>query len=139
MAVYSKTYTTKGGKMQPRKIKAKITKCRILNDFVFNAVKALQNISRVKYYGTNVLCDVLRGVVSKKISGNKLDKIPEYGMYKELPFEKVKNIVGWMITEHFILRTKGDYPVLHSTYEGLHYSEFITEAGLEKLKKYLEQ
>ena len=110
-----------------------------LNDFVFNAVKALQNISRVKYYGTNVLCDVLRGEKKKKISGNKLDKIPEYGMYKELPFEKVKNIVGWMITEHFILRTKGDYPVLHSTYEGLHYSEFITEAGLEKLKKYLEQ
>ena len=110
-----------------------------LNDFVFNVVKALQNISRVKYYGINVLCDVLRGVVSKKISDNKLDKIPEYGVYKELPYEIVRNCIEWMITEHYILRTKGEYPVLHSTYEGLHYSEFITEVRLENLKKYLEQ
>ena len=110
-----------------------------LNDFVFNVVKALQNISHVKYYGINVLCDVLQGVVSKKISDNKLDNILEYGVYKELPYEIVRNSIEWMITEHFILRTKGEYPVLHSTYEGLHYSEFITEARLENLKKYLEQ
>ena len=30
------------------------------------------------------------------------------------------------------------YPVLHSTYEGLHYSESITEGKLKKLKKQLE-
>ncbi|MCM1057122.1 MAG: hypothetical protein NC517_05885 [Firmicutes bacterium] len=33
--------------------------------------------------------------------------------------------------EHLILKTKEKYSVLHSTYEGLHYSE--------KLKKYLEE
>jgi len=37
------------------------------------------------------------------------------------------------------LKTKGRYPVLHSTYEGLHYSEIITQNKLKKLKKYLEE
>lgn len=46
--------------------------------------------------------------------------------------------VDIMISEHYILQTKGKYPVLHSTSEGLHYSESITEGKLNKLKKYLE-
>lgn len=37
-----------------------------------------------------------------------------------------------------MLQTKEQYPVLHSTYEGLHCSESITEGKLKKLKKYLE-
>ena len=39
---------------------------------------------------------------------------------------------------NYILKTKGKYPVLHSTYEGLHYSESITEGKLKKLKIQLE-
>lgn len=52
--------------------------------------------------------------------------------YKKVIFE-------WMISERLILKTKGRYPVLHSTYEGLHYSEVITEDELSKLKNYLEE
>ena len=44
-----------------------------------------------------------------------------------------------MIKEHYTLKTKGQYPVLHSTYEGLHYSESITEGKLKKLRKHLEE
>ena len=36
-------------------------------------------------------------------------------------------------------KTKGKYPVLHSTYEGLHYSEKVTVSKLKRLKKYLEE
>ena len=67
-----------------------------------------------------------------------MDKIPEYGIYKSLPTDVVRNVVDWMISEHYILKTKGKYPVLHSTYEGLHYSESITEGKLKKLKEQLE-
>ena len=42
-----------------------------------------------------------------------------------------------MITQQLILQTKERYPVLHSTYNGLHYSEFITEDKLKKLRKFL--
>ena len=43
--------------------------------------------------------------------------------------------------EHKDLKTKERYPVLHSTYDGLHYrySESIIKGKLQKLKKYLEE
>ena len=109
-----------------------------LNDVVFNIVKALQNVSRIKFYGMTVFCEVLCGEENKRIQDNKLDKIPEYGIYKTLSGDAVRTVVDWMISEHYILKTKGKYPVLHSTYEGLHYSESITEGKLKKLKKQLE-
>lgn len=109
-----------------------------LNDVVFNIVKALQNVSRIKFYGMTVFCEVLCGEENKRIRDNKLDKIPEYGIYKTLSGDAVRTVVDWMISEHYILKTRGKYPVLHSTYEGLHYSESITEGKLKKLKKRLE-
>lgn len=56
-----------------------------------------------------------------------------------MPLEIIQSIIEWMIAEHYILKTKGKYPVLHSTYEGLHYRDSLTEGKLKKLKKYLEE
>lgn len=109
-----------------------------LNHLLFIVVKALQNISKVRYYGVTVLAEVLKGIDSRKIVENKLDKLPEFGALQDMPYETIKAVIEWMITEHLILKTKGKYPVLHSTYEGLHYSEMITKGKLHKLKKYLE-
>ncbi len=108
-----------------------------LNEVVFNILKALQDVSRVRFYGVTILCDFLRGADNKKITDNKLDKLSEYGLYKQVSFDALKRIIEWMISEHYILQTKGDYPVLHSTYEGLHYSDSITENKLRKLRDYL--
>ena len=55
-----------------------------------------------------------------------------------MPFDTIKSVIDWMFAEHLILKTKGKYPVLHSTHEGLHYSEVMTEGKLKGLKKYLE-
>lgn len=110
-----------------------------LNDLLFTVVKALQNVSRVRFYGVTMLADVLKGTDNKRISENKLDRIPEFAALKDMPYETIKAIIEWMIAEHFILKTKEKYPVLHSTYEGLHYSEVITEGKLYKLKNYLEE
>ncbi len=109
-----------------------------LNEIVYTVVKALQNVSVIKFFGVTVLCNVLRGISDKKIMDNGLNKIAEYGLYSKIPADTVKAIIEWMISEHYILQTKGKYPVLHSTYEGLHYSESITKAKLQKLKKYIE-
>ena len=109
-----------------------------LNDVVFTFVKALQNVSRIKFFGVTVLCEVLCGSESKRLSENNLDKIPEYGAYRSYSVDEVRTIVEWMIAEHYILQTKGKYPVLHSTYEGLHYSETIAEGKLKNLLKRLK-
>lgn len=110
-----------------------------LNDVVFTVLKALQNVSIIKYYGVSVLAGVLKGYNSKKIFDNELNQIREFGALEDLNFDTIKSIIEWMISEHLILKTKEKYPVLHSTYEGLHYSEVVTESKLKKLKKYLEQ
>ena len=48
-------------------------------------------------------------------------------------------MITWLITNGYILKTKGQYPVLHPTYNGIHYAEIMTEKQLKKLKKYLDE
>lgn len=110
-----------------------------LNELIFTIVKALQNVSRNKFYGVIILVDVLKGVNNKKIFENQLHLVTEFGALKEMPHETIVAVIDWMISEHLILKTKGKYPVLHSTYEGLHYSEKVTASKLKRLKKYLEE
>lgn len=110
-----------------------------LNELIFTIVKALQNVSRNKFYGVTILVDVLKGVNNKKIFENQLHLVTEFGALKEMPHETIVAVIDWMISEHLILTTKGKYPVLHSTYEGLHYSEKVTASKLKRLKKYLEE
>lgn len=110
-----------------------------LNELIFVVVKALQNISRIRFYGATILVDVLKGANDKRVIDNKLDKIPEYGALNDLSYATIRSLVTWMISQHFILKTKGKYPVLHPTHEGLHYADVITENQLKKLKKYLEE
>lgn len=109
-----------------------------LNEVLFTVVKVLQSISRVKFYGMTMLTAVLKGMGNQKICGNALDGIPEFAALKNMPCEMIKAVIEWMISEHLILQTKGKYPVLHPTYEGLHYSERITKDKLCRLKKYLD-
>ena len=110
-----------------------------LNEIIFIVLNAHQNISKNKYFGVGILADVLKGTVSKRIFDEKLNMVPQFGGLEKLQYEKIRAIIEWMIAEHYLLKTRGKYPVLHSTYEGLHYSENITERKLKKLKTYLEE
>lgn len=47
------------------------------------------------------------------------------------------NIIDWLIEQKIILKTKGTYPVLNPTYDGMHYAETMTNAKLKKLQVYL--
>ncbi len=110
-----------------------------LNEIVFIIVKSVQNISQDKFFSVSTLVDVLRGHQTDKVVNNQLHNVTEFGKLKDIPYESIATIVDWMIMEHLILKTKGRYPVLHPTYEGLHYSECITNEKLVNLKKLLEE
>ena len=110
-----------------------------LNDVLHTVLQCLSHISDKKYYGVSVLVDVLRGSQSKKIMDACLNHITEYASLKEIDRESLVAIVEWAIDNHFILRTKGMYPVLHPTYEGTHYNETITANKLKKLLDYLQR
>lgn len=110
-----------------------------LNEVIFIILKSLQNISEDKFFGRTTLANVLRGSNNKVIRDNSLHMKKEFGTLKEMSYPTLLAIIDWMIEEHLILKTKGRYPVLHSTYQGLHYAEKITIQKLNKLKEYLEE
>lgn len=110
-----------------------------LNEIIYNVLCALQNISKIRFYGFKVLCAVLHGEEIERLQASGVDRIPEFGICKDMTMNDIRAIVEWMISEHYILATKERYPVLHATYEGLHYSETITVRKLSNLKKMLEE
>lgn len=108
-----------------------------LNDTVYTILQCLANVSAKRYYGISVLTDILRGANSQRIKSAALDGIPEYGALKHIRREVLVSIIEWLIEQRFILKTKGTYPVLHPTYDGLHYAETMTNAKLKKLQAHL--
>lgn len=105
-----------------------------LNELLAIILQCLSHISEKRYYGITVLVDILRGSQSNKIIGANLDQIPEYSSLRKVKREDLTYIVEWLIKNHFILQTKGLYPVLHPTYDGIHYSETITTEMLVNLR-----
>ena len=108
-----------------------------LNDTVHAILQCLSNVSAKRYYGISVLTDILRGANSQKIKTAELNSIPEYGTLKHIRREVLIGIIEWLIEQKFILKTKGPYPVLHPTYDGMHYAETMTNAKFKKLQAYL--
>lgn len=109
-----------------------------LNGLLPIILQCLSHISEKKYYGTTVLVDVLRGSQSKRVKEAHLDEIQEYGVLQAVKREDITLMIEWLIENHFILQTKGPYPVLHPTYDGIHYDETITPQKLKKLLEYLQ-
>ena len=109
-----------------------------LNSVIHTILQCLLNISRKHFYGVNILIDVLRGANSKRIVESQFNTLAEYGTLKALDREDIHCIIEWLIENNFILRTKHPkYPVLHSTYEGMHYDSIITNKKLKELLKIL--
>ena len=85
-------------------------------------MNALVHISETKYFGVSILSGVLRGSNAEKIKKNGLDKVKEYSALSYLSGEEVTRLIYWLIGRHYIIKTTGQYPVLHITSEGLKYA-----------------
>jgi len=109
-----------------------------LYELARNVISCLNNISENYYFGITILISVLRGGKRKQITKHMLSEVPEYGMYSDMSRDDMRAIVQWMINNHYMLKTKAKYPVLHPTYNGNHFDECITKKQIRDLKKYLE-
>lgn len=110
-----------------------------LNEVIHITLSGLQNVSSFRYYGITMLVNVLIGATTKRLFDAKLNTVPEFGKLNNASKEEVHAIIDWLIEHNYILKTKGQYPVLHPTYNGMHYDEQMTLKRLKQLKKYLEQ
>lgn len=129
-------------------VNTKVMKANDSNDMSFkgqdlmeltrNTVNCLGHISENYYFGITILISVLRGGKRKQIIKHKLNEVPEYGIYANMSRDDMRAVVQWMINNHYMLKTKAKYPVLHPTYEGNHFDDCITKKQIKDLKKYLE-
>ena len=104
-----------------------------LNYVVHTILQCVSNISEKQYYGVTVIVDILRGSQNQRIKTKDFDQLEQYGLLKSISREDLEIIIEWLIENHFLLKTKGMYPVLHPTYDGIHYDEKITVGNLKKL------
>lgn len=104
-----------------------------LSDIVYTIFLCLSHVSEKHYYGISTLVDVLRGAQSKKLLSAGLNSVAEYGKLKHLSRDSLGLILDWLIENKFILKTKGQYPVLHPTYNSMHFDETMTSGMLKKL------
>lgn len=63
-------------------------------------------------YGINVIAGVLRGENRAKLRSYGLTEASCFGIYKEMPEEKLKNIMNEMIAEQYLFMTKDKYMLL---------------------------
>lgn len=110
-----------------------------LNHVIVTILQCLNDISAKRYYGATTLVDVLRGSQSKKIHDGGLDAIDGYSTLSGLSRDDLAFIIEWLISNGYILQTKGLYPVLHPTSKGINYSENMTNQKLHVLKRALEK
>lgn len=128
--------------------KAKVMETNDSNDMSFkgqdlmelarNTINCLGHISENYYFGITILISVLRGGNRKQIVKHKLNEVPEYGFYADMSRDDMRAVVQWLINNHYMLKTKAKYPVLHPTYNGNHFEECITKKQIRDMKKYLE-
>ena len=109
-----------------------------LMELARNTINCLGHISENYYFGISILISVLRGGNRKQIAKHKLNEVAEYGLYADMSRDDMRAVVQWMINNHYMLKTKAKYPVLHPTYNGNHFDECITKKQIKDLKKYLE-
>lgn len=120
-------------------VKSVVYKGLDLNYVIHTVLQCLSDLSEKRYYGVTVLVDVLRGSKNQRIKDADLNVTKNYGALSNVSREDLEIIIEWLIEKHFILKTKGMYPVLHPTYDGTHYSEKITLPALKKLKEILSK
>lgn len=92
-------------------------------------------ISEKHFFGTEVLINVLRGSACQKVKKYKLNESMTYGRLTGIDREALRSIIDWLVHNGFLYRRDGRYPVLHITYNGNHFDEFMTAALLKDLAK----
>lgn len=109
-----------------------------LNEILHTILQTLSDISRRKFYGSAILTNVLRGSEDKTIRTDQLSEAEGYGKLKRIDRADVVYLIDWLIQKGYILKTKGNYPVLHPTNKGMHYGEVMTRQQLFTLRRKME-
>lgn len=124
-------------KVEEADIKKVVWRDKNLNNVCYWVLKSLIEVSETRFYGVNMLAQVLTGLNRKSIKENNFDKLNTYGIYKDIDFDDIKIIIQFLIDEGYIVKTGQMYPVLHISSKGIDYKKNMDVKTLNKLKKTL--
>jgi len=108
-----------------------------LIDIIGIILNCVKEISEKRFFGKQILMNVLRGYSNLKITEHKLEQTLNYGKLSYINRYELDLIIDWLISKDFILQRNKLYPVIHITYSGNNYLEVITKTQLTNLARLL--
>lgn len=103
-------------------------------------LECISALSLRKFYNKETVTDVLQGALTTVIQKDKLQNIPQYGVLQHSNRQVILDCIEFLLRNHFLLQTKhARYPVLHMTYEGNHYAEYMTDTMVKRLSTELNE
>ncbi|MCM1329424.1 MAG: DNA helicase RecQ [Ruminococcus sp.] len=82
-------------------------------DVTVEAQKIMSCIIRAgQRYGVKMICGILRGEASDRISAAGLDKLSTYGIMADVSEKRIRNITDKLIASGYVEKTEGEYPIL---------------------------
>ena len=67
---------------------------------------------RNRFFGRVTLRDFFKGAHTKALLDKGLDRTYGYGLLSHLPAERILQILDWLVQNHMLIQTEGQYPVL---------------------------
>ncbi len=84
-----------------------------LTDITLEAQKIFSCIFRMReQFGVAMVAEVLKGSAGKRILQLQFDKLPTYGLMKDVPLADLKDLINSLVAEEYLYLTQGKYPVL---------------------------
>jgi ATP-dependent DNA helicase RecQ len=81
-------------------------------DILDYSKKVISCIYRMRErYGVQMLTDTLRGSRSEKIQNLHLDQLSTYGIMKEVPQSRIREIINYLVINEYIVLTNAEFPV----------------------------
>ena len=63
-------------------------------------------------FGISMVASVLKGSKLKKVLEYRFDRLPTYGIMRDLPEKEISDLINVLISEGFLQLSDGQYPVV---------------------------
>ncbi|MNH95170.1 ATP-dependent DNA helicase RecQ [compost metagenome] len=82
-------------------------------DITLEAQKIFSCIRRMQErFGISMVASVLKGSKIKKLLDYRFDKLPTYGLMRDLPEKEISDLINVLISEGYLQLSEGQYPVV---------------------------
>ncbi|SEC23268.1 DNA helicase RecQ [Paenibacillus sp. GP183] len=82
-------------------------------DITVEAQKIFSCIRRMQErFGISMITSVLKGSKLKKVMDYRFDRLPTYGIMRDLPEKEISDLINVLISEGYLQLSEGQYPVV---------------------------